>query len=468
MGYVKHYASFLVILMRLLDACLIFASSIVSFYALKPFKQFPEYSGWLPNDYLSATGIAILLAIWWFPAFNVYRSWRGTRLLNEFWILGKAWSASIVGLLAFVFFTKSADDYSRHWILLWFVSAFAAMGVFRLLLRIGLRLARRRGMNLRHIVLVGNSSKVADIVRRIDAAPWLGLSVSGYFGENDTSEQSLKIKHLGGLDAIQPYLEQHPVDQAWIALSLRNIDTIEALSKNLEKTAVEILLVPDLFGWRLLNQSLVQIDGLPLINIAVSPINGINVAVKWLEDKVLALLIILLSSPLLAALALAIKLSSPGPLLYRQQRISWNGKAFDMLKFRTMAVDADTRDGKPVWGQARTKKTTRLGAWLRKTSLDELPQFFNVLKGDMSIVGPRPERPMFVDQFKHEIDGYMQKHLVKAGITGWAQVNGWRGDTCLKTRIEHDLYYIQNWSLWLDLKIILLTMVRGLINENAC
>ena len=223
------------------------------------------------------------------------------------------------------------------------------------------------------------------------------------------------------------------VDQVWIALPLRDIDTIEALCRSLEKTAVEVLLVPDMSGWRLFNHSILQINGLPMINIAVSPMNGGNVLVKWLEDKVLALLILTLISPLLMLIALAIKLSSPGPVFYRQDRVSWNGKHFKMLKFRTLPVGTDKRNGQPVWGQARAKRPTRLGAFLRKTSLDELPQFINVLKGDMSIVGPRPERPMFVEQFRHEIDHYMQKHLVKAGITGWAQINGWRGDTCLKT-----------------------------------
>ena len=248
---------------------------------------------------------------------------------------------------------------------------------------------------------------------------------------------------------------------------MRDIDTIEALSKSLEKLAVEVLLVPDIFGWRLLNRSVVQINGLPLINLAVSPMKGINVLVKWLEDKILAALILVMIGPLLLLIAAAVKLTSPGPVLYRQERVGWSGKRFEMLKFRSMPVAVDSCGGQPVWGQARAKQPTRVGAFLRKTSLDELPQFINVLKGDMSIVGPRPERPMFVEEFRHEIDGYMQKHLVKAGITGWAQVNGWRGDTCLKTRIEHDLFYIRNWSLWFDLKIILLTFFRGFFHRNA-
>lgn len=467
-GYAKDYASLLVFFNRLLDAMLIFASGTVCFHVLKPFKHFPDYSGWMPNSYLHAIGIAILLAAWWFPAFNVYRSWRGAGLLSELGPLASAWSASMVGLVAFIFFTKTADDYSRHWLALWFATAFVAMMLIRLGLRLLLRQMRRRGRNVRRVVLVGSAGKCADIARRIDTAPWLGLVVEGYFGEDDGAEPTEREPaKLGLLTDLLPYLQNRSIDQVWITLSLRDIDTIEALSKSLEKLAVEVLLVPDIFGWRLLNRSVVQINGLPLINLAVSPMKGVNVLVKWLEDKILALLILVMIGPLLLMIAAAVKLTSPGPVLYRQTRVGWSGKRFEMLKFRTMPVEADSRGGQPVWGQARDKQPTRVGVFLRKTSLDELPQFINVLKGDMSIVGPRPERPMFVEEFRHEIDGYMQKHLVKAGITGWAQVNGWRGDTCLKTRIEHDLFYIRNWSLWFDLKIILLTFFRGFNNRNA-
>ena len=187
--------------------------------------------------------------------------------------------------------------------------------------------------------------------------------------------------------------------------------------------------------------------------------------VKWLEDKVLSSLILLLISPIMVLLALGVKLTSPGPVFYRQERVGLNSRPFNMLKFRSMPVD--TEKSGVQWGGSAAKATTQFGQFIRKTSLDELPQFLNVLKGDMSIVGPRPERPMFVEKFKEEIPDYMKKHMVKAGITGWAQVHGWRGDTDLKTRIEYDLYYIENWSLWLDLKIIVMTVFKGFVNKNA-
>jgi len=192
---------------------------------------------------------------------------------------------------------------------------------------------------------------------------------------------------------------------------------------------------------------------------------GINHWVKEAEDKFIAFSLLLLISPIIFFVAMGVKLSSPGPIFYRQERVGWNGRRFMMLKFRSMPVE--TENASVTWGNASAKNPTPFGAFLRRYSLDELPQFLNVLKGDMSIVGPRPERPMFVDEFKKTIPGYMKKHVVKAGITGWAQINGLRGDTDLNQRIEHDLYYIENWSLWLDLKIILLTPFRGMLNGNA-
>jgi putative colanic acid biosynthesis UDP-glucose lipid carrier transferase len=193
---------------------------------------------------------------------------------------------------------------------------------------------------------------------------------------------------------------------------------------------------------------------------------GANKIIKAVEDRAVALLLLMVTSPLFLIVSIAIKLDSPGPVFYRQKRVSWNGNPFTMLKFRTMAVDAESESG-PIWTKKNQNRTTRLGRFLRKTSLDEIPQFLNVLRGEMSIVGPRPERPYFVEQFKEEVPDYMKKHLVKAGITGWAQINGWRGDTCLKTRIQYDLYYVENWSLWFDFKIMFMTLFKGFVHRNA-
>jgi putative colanic acid biosynthesis UDP-glucose lipid carrier transferase len=231
-------------------------------------------------------------------------------------------------------------------------------------------------------------------------------------------------------------------------------------------STANIRIIPDLSGLNILNYSMGQLQGMPVLTLRSTPMQGLNRVIKALEDKLISGLIVLLISPFLLTIALAVKLSSPGPIFYRQERVSLNNKTFQMLKFRSMPVDAESATG-AVWAKAGENRATKVGAFLRKTSLDELPQFLNVLRGEMSIVGPRPERPVLIEQFKQDIPGYMQKHMVKAGITGWAQVNGWRGNTDLKKRIEYDLYYIEHWSLWFDLKIIFLTIFKGFVNKNA-
>ena len=240
---------------------------------------------------------------------------------------------------------------------------------------------------------------------------------------------------------------------------------ITAILNQLQFATQDVRLVPGLEGFRLINNSVAQIADMPVLNLQVSPMTGMNRFVKAVEDRVLALLMLAAVSPLMCIVALGIKLTSDGPIFYRQERVSRAGKPFLMYKFRSMPTNVE--DGGVKWGNASGKTQNRFGQFLRRTSLDELPQFINVLLGDMSIVGPRPERTQFVNQFKHDIDGYMQKHLVKAGITGWAQVNGWRGDTDLKKRIECDLHYINNWSVWMDLRIIGLTVIKGWFHENA-
>ena len=224
--------------------------------------------------------------------------------------------------------------------------------------------------------------------------------------------------------------------------------------------------MPDIFNFTLLHHSMTEIAGLPVINLTESPLEGGNRFLKQLEDIVLSLVILLVASPLMLLIAIGVKLSSPGPVFYRQERVTWNGERFHILKFRTMPIGVEVDSG-PVWSKRNERRATRFGAFLRRTSLDELPQFINTLRGEMSVVGPRPERPEFVERFKQEIPGYMQKHLVKAGITGWAQVNDFRGDTDVQERIQCDLYYIENWSLWFDLRIIALTLVHVLRSRNA-
>ncbi|NOQ63007.1 MAG: undecaprenyl-phosphate glucose phosphotransferase, partial [Methyloprofundus sp.] len=367
------------------------------------------------------------------------------------------WFFSIIGLLAFIFLTKTATEFSRHWFILWGVSVYCMLVLQRFILRWGLRALRQKGVNVRHIIIVGDGLLSEQLIEKIQAAKWMGLNIKGIFSDLPT-QHITQVPHLGKTADVFAFVEANEIDQVWITLPLKAMEKIENLCQQLHSVVVEVKLVPDISSLRLLNYSTMKLDGLAVINMSVSPMSSAAQLLKWLEDKVFASLILLLISPLLIVIACVVKLSSAGPVFYKQERIGNHGKKFQMLKFRSMPMHSDED---LVWGNAGTKQKTKVGAFLRKTSLDELPQFINVLKGDMSIVGPRPERTVFVEQFKHEINSYMQKHLVHAGITGWAQVNGWRGDTSLKTRLEYDLFYIENWSLGFDIKIIFMTLYKA-------
>ena len=243
-------------------------------------------------------------------------------------------------------------------------------------------------------------------------------------------------------------------------------DKLKSVLDDIGDEMVSIMVIPDLFEFATLRGGIGEFEGMPIISLRDTPLYGWNIVIKRVADIVLSLIIILITSPLMLGISLLIKATSRGPVFYSQERMGLDGKIFNMLKFRTMTIEAEKETG-PVWAAKDDFRRTSIGSFLRKTSLDELPQFFNVLKGDMSIVGPRPERKFFIQQFRDKIPKYMLRHKMKAGITGWAQISGWRGNTSLEKRIECDLYYIENWSLRLDLEIMWLTILRGLINKHA-
>ncbi|HMA31282.1 MAG TPA: exopolysaccharide biosynthesis polyprenyl glycosylphosphotransferase, partial [Casimicrobiaceae bacterium] len=258
----------------------------------------------------------------------------------------------------------------------------------------------------------------------------------------------------------------NPVDQVWIALPLSDEARIRSCIDGLRQASVVVRFVPNLQGFHLLNHSIGEVAGMPVLNLTDTPLGGARATWKALEDYAIAALLVILLSPLLILIAIGVKASSRGPVVYRQERVTWNGRRFMMYKFRTMPADAEQLSG-PVWSTHGERRATRFGAFLRRFSLDELPQLVNILRGDMSLVGPRPERPEFVAQFRDRVPGYMQKHLVKAGITGWAQVNDLRGDSDLALRIQYDLYYVEHWSPWFDLRILALTLWHILTTRNA-
>lgn len=462
-GIIKEHATLFNVALRVLDMLAILASAwLAHVIYIKEWK--------MHMDYPVIMVVTMLLMALLFPAFHLYRPWRGISFVDEVRVVSLAWGATLLGLLAIIFMADQGGQFSRGWVLWWAGLGWVLLLVARLVVRALTRLARTSGRNLRHVALVGTSIAAKEVVNRLQTAPWSGINVAGifYVGDDDAEQQPLTgVPTLGEVHELACYVDTHGIDQVWIALPLKEEAAVKDVLYLLRHSTVDVRYIPDLFGFRLLNHSISEVAGMFVLDLSVSPMNGVNRLVKALEDRILAALILLLISPLMAVIALGVKLTSSGPVIYRQERVGWNGVPFMILKFRSMPRDIE-ENGTHEWGNARGKVTSRFGMFLRRTSLDELPQFINVLRGEMSIVGPRPERTEFVEKFKDDIPDYMKKHLVKAGITGWAQVNGWRGDTDLNKRIEHDLYYIENWSLWFDLKIILLTVFRVLFQKSAC
>ncbi|TDO95997.1 undecaprenyl-phosphate glucose phosphotransferase [Marinomonas balearica] len=458
----KEHSASIGLTLRVMDAIAIITSGLACFWWF-------QNSYDLPRGYKNALLLGMLIAEVTFASLGAYRGWRGTAFLSE---LKTVIIANIItfGLLIFsAFLTQSSDSYSREWTFAWFTSSLILIVTARYSLRKVLGFLRGKGFNARRILIVGDGELGQQVAAKLILNPNIGLTVSGFVTDKQAKIKTALPKSVpvvGDIKDLDRLVTEYQINQVWIALPMSEAETMQDVQKALHSSAAIIRMVPDLFGFRLLNQSMTEVAGMPIINVTTSPMmEGKNRFIKSIEDKVLASIILLCISPIMLILALAVKLTSPGPVFYKQERVSWNGKAFNMLKFRSMSVDSE-KDG-VKWGGATTMSVTPIGAFIRKTSLDELPQFINVLKGDMSIVGPRPERTVFVDQFKHEIPGYMQKHMVKAGITGWAQINGWRGDTDLEKRIEFDLHYIENWSLWLDIKIVFLTFWKGFVHKNA-
>jgi putative colanic acid biosynthesis UDP-glucose lipid carrier transferase len=457
----KPHASLFAAVLRASDPLATALVGIVG-YALY-LQDFP-----LPERYVLflVTGALAVAAL--FPMFRLYEPQRGVSVIEEIRSLVLAWLL-VTGLVGgAIFATKSGDAFSRVWVTLWLAGGLAATIVLRLSARLALRALRRRGFNLRHVAIVGAGTLGKTIAERLQSAPWAGYSVVGFY-DDDATKIGTEVagrRVLASPDVLAHEVDADTIDQVWIALPLRAEPRIRAILSSLRSSTAEIRFVPDIYSFHLLNHSVTEIAGLPVVSLTETPMSGPNRVAKAVEDLVLTTLLLIPALPLMALIAIGIRASSPGPVFYRQNRVTWYGERFEMLKFRTMPVDAEAGSG-PVWSKPGEKRATPFGALLRRLSLDELPQLFNVLKGEMSLVGPRPERPEFVEQFRREIPGYMQKHLVKGGITGWAQIHDLRGGTDLVRRIEYDLFYIENWSVWFDLRILALTAGHVLRSKHA-
>jgi len=464
----KRYSQFLESLMLLADLLAISASWIAAYYLRFHWGPVPVYRGF-PGIRPYLVLLALIVTIWGvaFKAFGLYRPRRISSRLAEVRDIAQACSLAVLILVALTFFLKQFE-FSRLVILYFWVFSILSVSFVRGSFREILRLMRRRGYNLRHVLIVGEGALARKVVIRIHARPELGLRIVGLLAgdPNKVGETVEGLRILGTYEQAGEIVKELSIDKIFIAIPLETYGRMEGILRCLEEEFVDIKVVPDLYQYVTLRGGVEEFDGLPLVNLQASPLYGWNLVAKRIVDIVLSSVALLITAPVQLLLAAIVRLTSPGPILYRQERMGLDGRIFQMLKFRSMSNDAEGDTG-AVWAARDDRRRTSIGALLRRTSLDELPQLFNVLRGEMSLVGPRPERPVFIEEFRKRIPKYMLRHKVKAGITGWAQVNGWRGDTSLEKRIECDLYYIEHWSLPFDLKILWLSLWKGFIHKNA-
>lgn len=449
------------------DAVLIFLSFALSYFVR--FIVFPPRSGrWYP--FLGYSKFLLLLIPVYLAVYyccQIYSPMRQRRLRHQF---GNCLRANVIGIILFPFllyFTKESNI-SRTFISIFFLINTMSSILFRYVLMKTLNAMRRRGFNQKHILLVGYSGAAEGYIDRIFSNPSWGYHIHGILDDTAKPGTSYRgIQVLGGTHMLSKLLTENIYDEIAITLRLDEYSKLENLVSVCEKSGVHTQFVPDYHNVIPTTAHTEDLDGLPVINIRNVPLtNTANKFVKRCMDIVGALAMLVIFSIPMLIVAIIIKLTSKGPLIFSQVRIGLHNQEFKMYKFRSMEVQ-DTSKEKTAWTTRDDPRVTPIGKFIRKTSIDELPQIFNVLKGDMSLVGPRPERPFFVEKFKEEIPRYMIKHQVRPGITGWAQVNGYRGDTSIRKRIEHDLYYIENWTFGLDIKILFLTVFKGFINKNA-
>jgi len=460
-----RYSEVFVTMLRLADIVLVCAAWLAA-YALRFETGMPAPLG-IPEFAEYSQVLLLIGPLFWvlLGRQGLYEPKRLSSLLPEAVDVLRVTALGVLILVGFSFFVRSYS-YSRGAVLIFSVLAPVLLIGLRMGVRLGLRALRRRGYNLRFALVVGAGRLAEEIIGRIQDHPHAGLRVVGALADGAVGHRMHGVPVVGGYAGLKQALTLERIDQVIIALPREDWPMLDKILGELDDEVVSVRFAPDLLQIMTLHSSVENLDGLPIIGLRESPLVGWASVQKRAADLLGSALLLLLSAPLQLGIAAAVAIGSGRPSLYSQQRMGLDGRVFTMWKFRTMAPDAESESG-AVWARREDPRRTRIGALLRRHSLDELPQLWNVLRGDMSLVGPRPERPELIEEFKREIPGYMLRHKVKAGLSGWAQVHGWRGDTSLHERIEHDIYYIQNWSMALDLQIMLMTLWSGIRNRNA-
>ena len=402
--------------------------------------------------------------------YGIFKLYTPKRMHGQKYEIMNVIKANVVGimLLFFVLYLTKLTDFSRALLFVFFGLNIVYEFIARVLLRMLLRNIRKRGFNQKHILLVGYSRAAEGYIDRIKQYPQWGYNILGILDDNVDLDMKYRSERvIGRIKDIEAFIAENDLDEIVITLGIAEYEKLENIVMICEKSGVHTKFIPDYNHFIPTRPYIEDVVGLPVINIRHVPLSNLgNRFLKRSMDIFMGVLALILFSPIMLVAIIGIKLTSKGPIIYKQNRIGLHNKEFEMYKFRSMMVQTDGGDAKK-WTTSDDPRVTKFGKFMRKTSIDELPQILNVLKGDMSLVGPRPERPFYVDKFKEEIPRYMVKHQIRPGMTGWAQVNGYRGDTSIEKRIECDLYYIENWSLFFDIKIMFRTIFEGFINKNA-
>ena len=454
----------------LIDACIIAVSYMLAWWV--QFQLLNNTSGLVFRHYMSILPLLVPLYVVIYALFGLYttKSVRRKRVEVE-----KIVQANTIGLVLFMtalFFFRGNLEFTNHFsrmLLAWFYLINITLEcLFRNFIRLALQHIREKGFNQKHMILVGYSRAAEEYIDRIKANPEWGYDIMGILDDNVQPGMKYRgVEVIGRTEEIAGVLEAAKPDEIAITLGLSEYSKLEHIVAVCEKSGVHTKFIPDYNNIIPTRPYTEDLMGLPVINIRHVPLtNTFNAFMKRCVDLGGSVFAIILFSPVMLITAIAIKLTSPGPLIYTQERVGLHNKTFRMYKFRSMDVQSPKKE-RGAWTVPGDPRVTKVGKIIRKTSIDELPQLFNILKGDMSLVGPRPERPFFVEKFRAEIPRYMIKHQVRPGMTGWAQINGYRGNTSIRKRIEYDLYYIENWTLGFDIKILFLTIFKGFINKNA-
>ncbi|MEE8166577.1 MAG: undecaprenyl-phosphate glucose phosphotransferase [Myxococcota bacterium] len=447
-----------------LDLVLV-AGAWLGAYAIRFHAGIPAPLGVPPLiDYIYPLAVILPLFLGLFGSHGLYAARRMDSPLGEVSVVLRATVVGVLVLAAMSFFFRSYF-YSRLMLGIFSLVAPAAVIGVRSTIRFVLRRARRKGFNIRYVLVVGSGPLAETVIQRIEGRPDAGLRLIGVIADGAIGGTVTGARVIGHYSDLKSILDAQRVDQVLVALSRHESELFEKVMAELEDGVVNVKIVPDLLHGFALCSSVESLDGLPVIGFHETALFGWGAVAKRSFDLIGSATALIVLSPMLLAIGLTIAATSGRPIFYRQRRMGHDGRVFEMLKFRSMRRDAESQG--PGWTTAEDPRRTRLGRWLRRRNLDEFPQLINVLRGEMSLVGPRPERPAFIEEFRREVPGYMLRHKVRAGMTGWAQVHGWRGDTSIHERIEHDLYYVQRWSFLLDLRILLMTLVRSARDDHS-